>query len=200
MPAHEQPERMRCSHCKQVKGKTKFSRDSSRKTGYFPWCMECQMAHGKAHRFQDETAEPNGHICPVDDRIVRGAKNRRFCSSRCKEKVQSLRRNFALTIEEYRALVDATGGRCPICKKRPTEWHVDHDHGSGLVMGVVCSACNIGALATTYHDPEFVVRLLEFLTHSPATELGIQRQVPERAKKPSQLHRRWSYAARKKAA
>lgn len=201
MPAHAEPSRMRCSRCKQVKGKTKFSRDKTRKNGYFPWCMSCQNEHMRTHRFQDETAEPNGNICPVDDRVVRGPKNRKFCSSRCKEKVGSLKRNFGLTIQEYRALVDAAQGRCPICRKRPTEWHVDHDHSTGLVMGVVCSACNIGALASTYHDPTFVLRLHDFLTNSPAARLGIVREAPKKtADKPSQLHRRWGYATKRKAA
>jgi hypothetical protein len=196
--AHAQPARLRCARCKQVKGKTKFSRDSTRKNGYFPWCMECQNQYARTHRFQDETAEPNGNICPVDDRIVRGPANRKFCSSRCKEKVSSLKKNFALTIEQFRALVDAAGGHCPICQKRPTEWHVDHDHGTGLVMGVVCSACNVGALASTYHDLEFVMRLHSFLAASPASRLGIE-VVASKQRAKSQLHKRWQYSARKAA-
>ena len=197
MAAHATRNRMRCARCKQVKGKTKFSRDSTRKSGYFPWCMDCQNQYAKSHRFQDETAEPNGNICPVDDRIVRGPKNRKFCSSRCKEKVQSIKKNFGLTIEQYRTLIDAAGERCPICQKKPTEWHVDHDHTTHLVMGVVCSACNIGALASTYHDPEFVMRLHRFLTNSPAAELGIEVVAPKPKVGPSQLHKRWQFAGRR---
>jgi hypothetical protein len=195
MPAHATPSRMRCSRCKKVKGKTRFSKDASRTTGYFPWCVDCQNEYGKSHRFQDETAPENGRICPVDDRAVRGPRNRLYCSSRCKEKVQKLKRNFGLTIEQFRTLVDAAGGRCPICLKRPTEWHVDHDHGTGRVMGVVCSACNVGALASTYHDPEFVTRLHGFLVESPASRLGIEALAL--AVQPSQLHRRWQHGARR---
>jgi hypothetical protein len=198
-PAHAEPNRFRCSRCKQVKGRTKFSSDASRATGRFPWCMDCQNQHMRAHRFQNEDDEPNGHICPVDDRVVRGHSNRRFCSSRCKEKVQSLKRNFGLTIEQFRQMVEAANGRCPICEKRPTEWHVDHDHGSGKVMGVVCAACNVGALASTYHDPAFVRRLLTFLEAGPALALGIDVTVPEGATKPSNIHRVWARSGRRTA-
>lgn len=193
MSAHAPPNRMRCSRCKKVKGKTKFSQDSTRVNGYFPWCMDCQNQYAKAHRFQDESAEPNGNLCPVDDRVVRGRANRRFCSSRCKEKVSALRKKFNLTIEEFRALVDAAEGRCPICQKRPTEWHVDHDHRSGKVMGVVCAACNVGALAYTYHDPDFIRRLLAFIENSPASQMGVDRAVPDGVHAPSQLHRVWNH-------
>lgn len=199
MPAHAEPTRLRCSRCKQVKGKTKFSRDSTRKNGYFPWCTECQTKYALEHRQQDESAEPNGNTCPVDDRIVRGPKRRIYCSDRCKDKVNHLRKRFGLTVQEFRAMVDAAEGRCPICQKRPTEWHIDHDHSTGLVMGVVCSACNIGPLATTYHDPAFVLRLHAFLTNSPAAQLGIAAIAPTQPAK-SQIHRRWGYGAKRKAA
>jgi hypothetical protein len=159
--------------------------------------MECQYDHYKEHRFQDESAEPNGHVCPVDDRIIRGHKNRRYCSARCKEKASNLRANFRLSIEDYRRLVDDAGGQCPICLRRPTEWHVDHDHKTGLVMGVVCSACNIGALAHTYHDPDYARRLVAFLEMSPAARLGIEARAPEGRTQPSQLHRRWGYRRRR---
>jgi hypothetical protein len=185
---------LRCSRCKKVKGKTRFSRDSTRANGYFPWCMDCQNDYAKSHRFQDEDAEPNGHICPVDDRIVRGAANRRYCSSRCKEKASALKRKFGLTVEQYRAMVDATGGRCPICQNKPTEWHVDHDHSTGFVMGVVCGPCNVGALANTYHDVEFVERLLSFLVTSPASKLGIEVKANQEQLGESKLHQRWEHS------
>lgn len=184
---------MRCARCKKVKGKTQFSRDATRPSGFFPWCMTCQNDHYKEHRFQDETAPPNGHTCPVDDRIVRGHANRRFCSARCKEKASSLRQNFSLSIEDYRRLVDDANGRCPICQRRPTEWHVDHDHGTGLVMGVVCSACNTGGLAMTYHDANYIRRLLVFVESSPASRLGIVAKAKKT--RPSGLHRVWKRRA-----
>jgi hypothetical protein len=185
--------RIRCKRCKKVKGKTSFSRDTTRQNGFFPWCMDCQNAYAKSHRFQDENAPPNGRICPVDDRVVRGPKNRLFCSSSCKEKAAGLKRKFGLTVEQYRAMVDATGGRCPICRNKPTAWHVDHDHSTGLVMGVVCAPCNVGALANTYHDPDFVKSLYNFLTNSPAAQLGIVARAPDGQIGPSKLHQRWSY-------
>jgi hypothetical protein len=185
------PTRLRCGHCRKVKASSQFSRDASRKNGFFPWCMDCQTTHQKSHRFQDETAKPNGNLCPVDDRVVRGHKNRRFCSSRCKDKVARLRRKFNLDIADFRRLVDAADGVCPICLRRPTEWHVDHDHKSGLVMGVVCASCNVGGLAMTFHDPNYIKRLLTFVEDSPASRLGIEARANPKYNQPSSIHDMW---------
>lgn len=183
--------RIRCARCKQVKARSKFSSDASRKTGHFPWCMSCQGEHYKEHRFQDESAEPNGHICPVDDRVIRGHRNRRYCSARCKEKASALRQTFGLDIVDYRRLVEDAAGKCPLCKRRPTEWHVDHNHNTGEVTGVVCSACNVGALAFTYHDIEYAESVLAYLKETPAARLGIKAIAPEGKRRPSNLHRVW---------
>jgi hypothetical protein len=60
-------------------------------------------------------------------------------------------------------------------------------------MGTVCTACNIGALAYTFHDPAYVRRLLDFLEHPPALKLGIDIKAPESKVKPSNIHTVWQY-------
>jgi hypothetical protein len=41
------------------------------------------------------------------------------------------------------ALIEAAGGLCEICQERPAA-HVDHDHETGKVRGVLCFSCNGG--------------------------------------------------------
>lgn len=187
----------RCKKCKQVKPLSKFSRDTSRPSGYFPWCSDCAGEGIAAGKFQNPEDEPNGHICPLCDTVVRGHKNRRFDSATCKDRVKSLKTKFNLEVEQYRALVDATGGRCPICQNRVTQWHVDHDHKTRKVTGVVCSACNIGPLAMTYHNIELIDRLRTYLKFTPAESLGIEALAPEDQNRPSQLHRVWARGGRR---
>lgn len=40
-------------------------------------------------------------------------------------------------------MLDAQGGWCAICRAAPAT-HIDHDHATGQVRGVLCPQCNIG--------------------------------------------------------
>jgi hypothetical protein len=44
---------------------------------------------------------------------------------------------------EVDAMIEAQGGVCALCRERTPE-HVDHDHLTGTVRGVLCSCCNQG--------------------------------------------------------
>lgn len=179
----------RCKKCRKVRPISRFSRDASRPSGFFPWCMDCQKT--STSKFQNPDDQLNGHVCALCDTPVRGHANRRFCSETCRNRVAGLRKRFNLDVADYRRLVEATGGRCPICQKRATQWHVDHDHTTGLVTGVVCGGCNVGPLAYSLHSIELVERLLAYLRETPAVRLGIVA-IANRDE-PSLLHKRWSF-------
>jgi hypothetical protein len=70
-------------------------------------------------------------------------------------------RTFNLSADDYQALRAKAKGRCPICKREPDEWVIDHDHsccpGKGscgkCVRGMLCAHCN-WALGHFEDDPE----------------------------------------------
>jgi hypothetical protein len=186
----------RCKRCKKVKPLSAFSRDAGRPSGYFPWCMNCQHAGVMAGAFQDETAALNGNICPMCDTPVRGRANRLFCSITCKDRIAVLRRKYHLTPEQYKKLVADTGGFCPICKEIPTVWQVEHNHITGEVTGVVCIGCNVGLLAHSRHDVKRAQGLVDYLTETPASRLGILSIVTEQES--SNLHKVWKRSKSKR--
>jgi len=55
---------------------------------------------------------------------------------------------YGLTLARYRELEAAQGGVCKICKKSDTskkrKLHVDHNHLTGVVRGLLCHNCNVG--------------------------------------------------------
>jgi hypothetical protein len=64
-----------------------------------------------------------------------------------------LRRVFGITTEKYRSLYEKQNGECAIChtpfvgiKEEPKHArpHVDHDHSTNWVRGVLCGLCNSG--------------------------------------------------------
>lgn len=52
-----------------------------------------------------------------------------------------------ITVEEYRALIDQQDRRCAICRYEPImaeSLHIDHNHQTGKVRGLLCGGCNSG--------------------------------------------------------
>ena len=67
-----------------------------------------------------------------------------------RSKSYRLEQKYSLSVEEYDALLAAQGVVCAICGQPETARHrgkvralaVDHDHNTGQVRGLLCSACN----------------------------------------------------------
>lgn len=62
-------------------------------------------------------------------------------------RLRYLQSRYGLTIEQFDEMVEKQGGLCAICSSPPKgRWkrlHVDHDHVTGKVRGLLCHACNI---------------------------------------------------------
>lgn len=51
---------------------------------------------------------------------------------------------YGLSKDDYRSLFNDQRGRCAICTEEiePRKLHVDHDHKTGRVRGLLCAQCN----------------------------------------------------------
>lgn len=60
-------------------------------------------------------------------------------------------------------MVERQNGKCPICRSSLGEKpHVDHDHMTGAIRGILCFNCNAG-LGKYGDDPERLVRAAQYL-------------------------------------
>ena len=77
-----------------------------------------------------------------------------------------LRNKFGLTPEDYDDILEAQGGVCALCGYPPTpgiSLHVDHDHGTGEIRGLLCVRCN-NALGLFREDPDLLKRAARYVT------------------------------------
>lgn len=135
---------------------------SNRETKY---CSDCQQEH-PVSEFGKNSAAYDGltAYCKVHHE-ERGRLNRakNYGSGRA----YRLKYRHGITIEQYEQMLEAQDHKCAICLRYPKNnlknpWHVDHDHATGKVRGILCHSCNT-ALGNFNDDPEILEKALEYL-------------------------------------
>lgn len=74
-------------------------------------------------------------------------------------------RRLNLSPEARDLLVSGQGNACASCGEsfNNRRYHVDHDHSTGVIRGVLCAQCNM-ALGLLGDSPERISRLLDYTT------------------------------------
>lgn len=85
---------------------------------------------------------------------------------RAMDKFSALKGKYGLTRADYAALLASQDGRCAICSNPLADEervpHVDHDHSSGRVRGLLCFLCNT-ALGKFRDDPDLLRAAIAYL-------------------------------------
>ena len=95
---------------------------------------------------------------PHKDLEVRKAYQRQYKNRRWKEdaafkaNIQSwrkdkqrnywLRHKYGITVDDYELMAKSQDFKCYFCKKDKDKLHVDHDHNTKRVRGLLCMNCN----------------------------------------------------------
>ena len=85
-----------------------------------------------------------------------------------------LKRRCGLSIADVDAMIEAQGGTCAVCPGPPQ--HVDHNHDTGEVRGILCFNCN-QALGNARDNPDVLRGLVRYLDlhQSPALRLVVDQ-------------------------
>jgi hypothetical protein len=103
-----------CPGCSEIKPLAEFPRNERGPAGFGTYCKPCHNARGRASK------ERHG-----------GTRN------------YHLKRRYRIGEQEFQGILLAQCGVCGICKA-PNLEHVDHDHVTGQVRGILCLSCNGG--------------------------------------------------------
>jgi hypothetical protein len=149
----------RCIVCGETKSFDEFYAASGMRDGYRSECKVCNLAIRKAKYAENpkkyidrvtawRRAHPE-HISAYYREYRQRPERKRA------DREGHLRRKYGITVDDYeRMLVEQSGG-CAVCAAPPPErgsLHVDHDHETGAVRGLLCVSCNnaIGAFREQY--------------------------------------------------
>lgn len=86
---------------------------------------------------------------------------------------QNRRWKYRLSDADYTEMVARQAGACAICATEMTPPHIDHDHQTGAVRGLLCAACNL-ALGFMEDDPGRLARAIQYLRNPPAVPVIAQ--------------------------
>ena len=174
----------RCSKCGEVKPLSCYYRaGGNSRDGLRGDCIPCNLAaKAERHRLNPEPARARTERWRQDNPERYAANHKAFVASGGKkvaDRRSHLKRKYGMTLEEYDALLEAQGGGCFICGRPPRDdisLHVDHDHSTGRVRGILCFCCN-NALADFREDPALLARAAGYLSwHANQEEIQLARR------------------------
>lgn len=145
---------MICSLCSNDRPTSWFRADSGR-TKTRTDCRQCRSDRHRAWR-----ANNREHIRTYD----RGRWQQTDRWAQC------IRSRYGLTVDAYEAILTAQDGKCAVCSTdqpggRSARFHVDHDHATGKVRGLLCFRCNT-VLGAMRDEPSLLTSAIAYLNRS----------------------------------
>ncbi len=142
-----------CCVCKQAKDLSSFSKNRARYDGLQTECRECKNAASRRRHAE------NPEIGRAYTKKFH-QKNPDF-SWAC-----TMRRKYGLSTYQFFELLKAQEYSCAICfSKAPGgrgRFHVDHDHATGQIRGLLCHRCNT-ILGHAKDNPDTLLRAATYL-------------------------------------
>jgi hypothetical protein len=153
------PELKVCLRCNLLKTNLEFHKSKSKKDGLNSACREClaslHKASGDRNTKRSVIVVPDSKTCPGCERVRlslefgKCKRNTDGLQSYCKacRAIRQRDTTYGVTQEWFLQTLRDQGG-CAICHSQTPggkgSWHVDHDHLTGKVRGLLCNNCNLG--------------------------------------------------------
>ncbi len=108
----------------------------------------------------------------ADPEKFRARAKQDYDSDPAKVRNSALKRRYGITQQDYELMSSAQDHACAICTaeawmERYGVLHIDHDHTTGEVRGLLCDRCNVG-LGRFRDDPQLLKNALRYLGRSGA--------------------------------
>lgn len=144
-----------CITCAERKSVADFYRRSE--TAFRAECKVCYRAREKAREKDPENR--------------RQIMKRFHARNPDWQKNYDLKRHYGIDLKGFQELEARQGGVCAICgdAERGRSLHVDHNHNTGAVRGLLCTTCNLG-IGCFADDPVRLESAIRYLYATTTTE------------------------------
>jgi hypothetical protein len=174
---------MRCKKCGRTKQLDDFYRAAGMRDGFRNDCKSCNL-EAQHQRYLADPEEAKARVKrwqQANPERVNAYRRARRLEPEVKRRARAghLMRKFGMTLDEYDATLAAQGGGCAICGRAPRDdisLHVDHDHSSGAMRGLLWFPCN-NALADFQEDVRVLGKAVAYLiSHAHVEEIELARR------------------------
>jgi len=167
-----------CRICKEYKLIKEFQKDKQYKSGISTKCKVCNAKDAAKYRAsltpkqikKKKAASKEYHkVWREKNRVSIRKKGRAYRKKhleQCKEwAYKHCLKKYGMTLDDYYIMFAEQQGKCAICGKvwavGMNRFHIDHNHKTGKVRGILCPYCN--------------TRLLRFLWDNKVRATGLVR-------------------------
>lgn len=143
----------KCIRCGETKSISEFSPDPCKGNGLRSYCRPCDRKNAS------EWGKANQERKNASSRAW-------YANNRDRFRAYDLKRKYGITQADYDDLLRKQDGCCAICgtddPRHHGRFHVDHDHETDVVRGLLCHACNT-ALGGFCEDVDVLTRAIAYL-------------------------------------
>lgn len=141
----------KCSTCKLDLPRESFSIRRKSPDGLNLVCKTCANAYRKAwYKANRQHAINKAAAWRLENRErYRDWQKQYTKRTETQRRKRSLAENYGISPDDYEAILASQGHKCACCQcsspgGRSSHFHVDHDHITGTVRGLLCTRCNLG--------------------------------------------------------
>lgn len=165
-----------CTKCKRELHAKNFATDATRKDGKHPHCSTCRRVYGRVwQKLVRNIPTVREKLKEQSKKSYRKHNEKRKAEMRARtpdyKKESFIKSVYGITLKDYDDMFKKQGGVCFICGQKETRknkytgvcrLHIDHDHKTGKVRGLLCHSCNFG-ISAFMDSAQLLERAIEYL-------------------------------------
>lgn len=141
-----------CPNCNKELSDNSFYKSSTNKDGLAIYCRDCDRERNKKYR----ESHPD---------YAKEYRSRNIEKARARGRDVLMKRKYGIDYSEFIAMSNKQNNKCAICGNdldMGKLTHVDHDHKTGKVRGILCRNCNHG-LGNFMDDISLMAKAIDYL-------------------------------------
>jgi hypothetical protein len=164
----------KCNQCNRRKSFDKFYKRHDSPDGHQYKCKDCIAGYLGARNYEAkyDHIKLTCSTCKIEKSKYDFYPDKRQSTGfrpQCKDCNRNtvLKKKFGITLQQYEDMLQSQNFGCAICqlqwsRSMDIRFHVDHNHSTGTVRGILCSNCNT-ALGLLKENESIFHRALQYL-------------------------------------